>query len=248
MKQQYTFHFLETNAPSISTDTFIESEINADAVKWVQSWPDRFLSQNSVAHVIFPHAMMICGPSGCGKTHLAKQWASRVQAQFINVQDIDVLLESQPKRQQYYVVENIHNVVDETILFHFFNHIKEFESYVVFTSHLMPSALPFSLADLRSRLNAIPIITISEPDDELLFRITHKFFHDRQLQVDDEVIQYLLCRIDRSIRSVKNIVSKLDSKSLIEQRAITIPFVKDVLSCNEPVSINSASTLWASSN
>lgn len=247
MEQQYTFHFLEASPSSNTISEFIESDINADALKWIHAWPDHFLSQNSVAHIIFPHAMMICGPTGCGKTHLANEWAKRVNAEFITAATMRTLLESSQKTQKYYIVEDIHQIEEEHLLFHFFNALKDMNSYALFTSLYSPSSLPISLPDLRSRMNAIPVITIPEPDDELLFNITCKFFRERQLKVEEEVIYYLLCRVNRSIRCVKNIVSKLDANSLIERRAITIPFVKDILSRNA-TEVSSPQILWTPSN
>ena len=247
MDQQYSFHFLDHSLPIPHTDDFIESEINADALKWIEAWPDQFLSQNSVMHIAFPHAMMICAPEGCGKTHLANQWAKRFNATFLTCADIKAILNNPPHTTHYYVVEDIHLIQDESLLFHFFNIIKDMESYVLFTSLHPPSLLPISLPDLRSRFNAIPVIRIPEPDDELLFHITCKFFHERQLKVEADVIHYMLCRINRSIRAVKDTVSKLDASSLIERRAITIPFVKDILS-RENMSATTPQILWAPSN
>ena len=230
MEQQYTFHFLEEDKPIYSDDSYIESEINEEAVKWINSWPDMFIHNSSIAHMNFPNAMVICGAKGSGKTHLANQWNSRVDAEFIDNRFIENIHNFQSPKQKYYILEDLHLITCENSLLHFFNMVKETGSYILFTSLYSPSRIGFNLPDLKSRLNAIPVIELQEPDDELLLRILAKFFYDRQLNVSEEAIKYLLYRIDRSIESAKNIVNKLDYMSLIEKKAITIPFIKETMS------------------
>ena len=54
----------------------------------------------------------------------------------------------------------------------------------------------------------------------------------RGLQLPDETAQYLLRRFPRDLRTLFALFDTLDSASLIEQRRLTIPFVKSVLDDN----------------
>jgi len=85
------------------------------------------------------------------------------------------------------------------------------------------------LADLRSRLRAIPVVEIGAPDDSLLGAVLVKHFADRQLHVAPQVIGYLLRRIDRSFAAAEKIVACLDGAALINGGPVTIALARKVL-------------------
>jgi DnaA family protein len=51
----------------------------------------------------------------------------------------------------------------------------------------------------------------------------------RGLELPEETASFLLKRIPRDPASVFNLLDRLDEASMIEQRRLTIPFVKSVL-------------------
>jgi chromosomal replication initiation ATPase DnaA len=85
------------------------------------------------------------------------------------------------------------------------------------------------LADLRSRLRAIPVVEIGAPDDSLLGAVLVKHFADRQLHVAPQVIAYLLRRIDRSFAAAEKIVACLDGAALSNGGPVTIAQARKVL-------------------
>ena len=56
-----------------------------------------------------------------------------------------------------------------------------------------------------------------------------KQFSDRQLDVGQDVIAYVVARMDRSFKSARHMVAEIDRLALSEKRAVTIPLVKRVL-------------------
>ena len=56
-----------------------------------------------------------------------------------------------------------------------------------------------------------------------------KQFADRQVKVDEEVIAYVVARMERSLTRVKELVELLDARALAEGKTITVPFIKKVL-------------------
>ncbi len=54
---------------------------------------------------------------------------------------------------------------------------------LLLTTPAPPAALPIALADLASRLRALPVAGIAPPDDALLAAVLVKHFADRQLRV-----------------------------------------------------------------
>ena len=49
------------------------------------------------------------------------------------------------------------------------------------------------------------------------------------MELPDEVARYLLNHQDRDIRALVVMLDKLDKATLVHQRKLTIPFVKDIL-------------------
>ncbi len=197
------------HATHFHEDMFVVSECNKQAYDWIKRWPD----WNS-------HATIIYGATGCGKSHLGHIWAKQSDA-ITDAVDAENLANNA-------LVENIEQH-DETSLFHLLNAAKENGFFLLLTASCAPKQLPYGLPDLTSRVLALPAIAINPPDDEVLIGAMRKQFSDRQLKVDDEVIAYLLPRMERSFSAIAQAVETLDKQALSEQRAVTIPFARKIL-------------------
>lgn len=166
-------------------------------------------------------ATYLVGPFRSGKKHLADLWATRFGAQTYSLEkalslgdlSLIVALDVPALPQEH--------------LFHLFNALKEKNGRILFTSSKHPKELGLSLKDLESRLLSCHIINIDPPDTETLKKLYHELFHIHGILVAEEVIDFLLLRLDRSYATVQSAVETLESQSL--NRAITIPFVKECL-------------------
>ncbi len=114
---------------------------------------------------------------------------------------------------------------DETGLLHLYNTAKETDRHIMLTSINPPTRWNVGLADLRSRLNATNSIGIGPPDDALISAVLAKLFNDRQLKVDNDVVAYMLARMERSFEAARRLVREVDAVALAERRNITIPLV-----------------------
>ena len=56
---------------------------------------------------------------------------------------------------------------------------------------MLPSAMDVELRDLRSRLRALPSVSLLPPDDQLFRALIVKYSADRQLAIDESVVGYL---------------------------------------------------------
>ncbi len=56
-----------------------------------------------------------------------------------------------------------------------------------------------------------------------------KQFADRQMKVGDDVIDYALPRMERSLAKVRELVEYVDKSTLAEQKNVTIPFIRKLL-------------------
>jgi chromosomal replication initiation ATPase DnaA len=205
--------------PALSEADFLVAPCNAEAHAWITRWP----------HWPGP-VMAVFGPAGSGKTHLAHLFAARaggliVEAAGLTVADPPRLLEAAPA----VAVEDADRGVDEVALFHLVNLAKESGAHLLLTGREAPARWGVALPDLRSRLNAAAAVGIGAPDDAVLAALLVKLFADRQLKVGEEVVAWLLGRMERSFAAAAAAVEALDRAALAGRRAVTVPLARMVL-------------------
>ncbi|MGE5514671.1 MAG: HdaA/DnaA family protein [Bacteroidota bacterium] len=208
--------------PALGRDDFLVAPCNAEAVAWLERWPD------------WPaHALAVFGPPGSGKSHLLAAFASHHGlGQVVSVGAADLSVEAVPKlvlHASVVMVDDLDRLGDETALFHLWNLTKETGRWLVLAGCAAPARQSVRLPDLASRLAATPAVGIGAPDDALLAAILVKQFADRQLRVGEDVVTYILGRMERSFAAARQVVEALDSASLARRRAITVPLARAVL-------------------
>lgn len=205
--------------PAFDQQNFIVSPSNKEAYEWIKRWPN------------WPHpCLSIYGEMGCGKTHLSHIWQAETQAKRLNGRDFDkAKLESLLEGLNLFVLDNADFVQDEEKFFHFYNHIIPSKGGMLLLSPTPPARWTTHLPDLQSRLKTVPAIKISPPDEKLIGNVLQKLFQDKQVKVDQSVIEFLLKHMERSFESAKTWVEKLDTLALSQKRNITIPLVREIL-------------------
>lgn len=118
----------------------------------------------------------------------------------------------------------------ERALFHLLNLAREIGQPLLLTGAEPPARWAVALPDLKSRLGAIALTEINPPDDELLAALFEKLFADRQLEVGDGVVNYLVTHATRSFEAARALVAQLDAIALSEKRELRLPLVREVLS------------------
>jgi chromosomal replication initiation ATPase DnaA len=210
---------------ALGRDDFLVSRSNAEAVAFIDRWPS------------WPgYALALIGPRGSGKTHLAEVWRRMSNARLVTAEalaegDVPSLLSSGAL-----VVEDAPGPrLNERALFHILNLAREQQAYLLVTSSEVPATWNPALADLASRLKALPVAILGFPDDDLLRGVLVKLFADRQIAVDEAVISYLLARIPRAPAAARALVAEIDRRALEEKAEVTRNFVASVLtSLDEP--------------
>lgn len=204
-------------------EDFLIAPCNEEAVKWIDLWP----SWPAPACVLY-------GEEASGKTHLSYVWQNRAEALRIPKDDLEgAQFASVFERNRAVIIDDIDNLIGnveaETALFHLYNLAKEEGGTLLFTARTVPSSWAFSLPDLRSRLCAAPHVAIHAPDDVLLQSILVKLFSDRQLDVSNDVIQYVLPRMERSFKFARYLVDSADKIALSQKKPITVSIIKEAL-------------------
>ena len=196
---------------------FIVSERSRDAVAAVDAWPN------------WPGGRLaLVGPEGSGKTHLARAWAARAGAFVADGLALD--LAQAPAGP--ILLEDVDRGVAEDALFHLINRADAGGSLLL-TARTAPRVWPARLPDLRSRLNALFAVEIGAPDDTVLEELLLRFFRDRHIRPDPDLLPYLLRRMERSATAAQALVSRLDEVADASGRAITRALAREILGAEE---------------
>ncbi len=200
-------------------EDIVEGAANSLALEMIDSWPQ------------WPGLVVVlAGPVGAGKSHIAKVWANKADARIISMKHLSELGEDRANDRPLLLEDAKPKIVHETELFHILNAKRALNTSIIITSRSWPSDWDIKLADLRSRLGAAQLIELGEPDDELLRKVLYKLFADRQLPVENNVIDYLVVRMERSIEAACQIVAQLDARGLAQKRKITRHLAAEILS------------------
>jgi chromosomal replication initiation ATPase DnaA len=209
----------------LSEEDFLEAPSNEKALAMVRLWPD------------WPQkTLLLSGPQGAGKSHLAAIWARRAGARFFRARDLTLELAPDLANEAALVLENADEVSGEsqrpgreTEMFHLLNLAFERGCFMLVVARNEPDLWGLSTPDLLSRLRRAPQVAIESPDERFLRAILVKLFHDRQIRVDESLIDYLSLRLERSFEAAQNIVAALDREGLARGRAVTRPLAARLL-------------------
>lgn len=207
-------------------EDFFVSPANALALDALDGWRD------------WPQGrMLLIGPAGAGKSHLAQVWAKETEARLVPVTalgsaDLPALAAAA------FVVEDAEAAAGDAALEAALLHLHNLAA-AQGVPFLITAARPvrdwgLRLADLESRLSAVPVTRLAPPDDALLSAVLVKLFADRQIAVAPSLIAYLVSRIDRSFDAARATVARLDAQALARGGAITRATAAALLDSDRP--------------
>lgn len=204
--------------PRFGAADYMVSSSNAAAHATIARWPD------------WPDRVLILtGPEGAGKSHLAAIWAEHARATTVSLDDLAradlATLAARPL-----VVDDANNSSGfEANLFHLLNLVRDERSFLLLTARVPPDRWGLRTADLLSRLRLAPSVAIGAPDEDLMRAVLVKLFADRQLLVDEQLVGYLVVRLERSLDAARRAVEALDRAALSQHRRVTRPMAAGIL-------------------
>jgi len=216
MPDQLVFPFGVKHA--LGRDDFIAAPCNEHALRFIERWPD------------WPaRAAAIFGPAQSGKTHLAEIWCARTSAKRLSGAGLmlDALGISGDAALALELTEtHLPDVERDRLLLALLDRPKGF---LLLTAREPPSEWIVSVADLKSRLDALLSFALWTPDDALLGALARKHFAGRQLEVSEAVVTRLVGRLERTPAAVAAFIARADAKALAEKRAVTERLVMELL-------------------
>lgn len=201
------------NTPTL--DNFVPGS-NAEPLAALRLWlgPD---SRETV--------LLLWGESGSGRTHLLRA----AGGSYHDAAD-DPGLAGLPEAPALLAVDNVASLdaAGQIVLFNRFNRLRASGGRLLVAADQAPAHLALR-EDLRTRLGSGLIYRLHRlTDGEQRAALAHHAAL-RGLRLADEVLDYLLTRAPRDMRSLTALIDALDRHSLEHKRPITLPLLRAVL-------------------
>ena len=114
-------------------------------------------------------------------------------------------------------------------IFNLYNRVHDYDGSLLISAQAPPQELGLGLADLVSRFQSGPVFHLARPDDDIKVAALTLNAKERGLALDDKSARYLLNHYPRDLHALMDLLMRLDQASLVSQRRITIPFIREVL-------------------
>ena len=216
MSQQLIFNF-PFKKNYLSQDFYV-SENNFKAFKLIENWPN------------WPSRLVnIFGPTGCGKTHLINILKSKIQSMIILAKDVNAETLTKYKIKECLIIDNFDNNIQENTLYSIINLALQDNKYLIISSKISLKGFETKLEDLKSRLKSFVDIGIDLPTDDMIRVILAKNFSDKQIQISEKNIEFILKNIERSYEKINLFSNSIDGLSLAKAQPINLQLIKKVL-------------------
>ncbi len=199
-------------------DDFFVSKSNFFAYNLINSWPN--WEKN---------ILNICGEKYSGKSHLLKIFQEKNKGKLFDSRTFTLEDVKNLRLYQNIILENFDEKVEEKAIFSLINFVDQNNKYLLIVSELPINEINFKLNDLKSRSKNCLIAKIEQPDDDLIKVLIAKSLSDRQIKIDNKLIEYAVKRISRSYGKIFEFIYKIDEVSLKKKKSIDLKTVKKVL-------------------
>jgi DnaA family protein len=191
-------------------------------------------------------ARWLVGIAGSGKTHLLSAWVnaaahSGLHAGYLSLKQACTVETSAAMLQgmEHHValaLDDLDVVLGrrewDEALFHLFNALHDRGQGLLLASRTPWAELIEQrniLPDLVSRLRTALVYPLKPLDEEMCMQALSVRAEERGIVLTDEVVSYLRTRSSRDVHALFELLDTLDRQSLVDQRRITVPYVRSFL-------------------
>ena len=240
-----------------NTENVVDSDYEFTFDTFIVGSSNKFAHAASLAVATNPgrayNPLFIYGNSGLGKTHLLYAIRSEIQKNdpkkkiiYVKGEDFtNELVEALMKksniefRQKYrqsdvLLVDDIQFIggkeSTQEEFFHTFNTLYEAKCRIVLTSDRPPKEIKTLEDRLRSRFESGLIADIQPPDFETRIAIIRRKAELLQIELPNDVTEYIATRLKSNIRQLEGVVKKLKAKNQLYGDKITINIAQKTIS------------------
>lgn len=216
--------------PQATFDSYVAGP-NAETVAWL-----RALATTRTEPMTF-----LWGPQGCGRSHLLQ--AACREATQAGQSSVYLPLASAKggvtgmlegvEHTRLACLDDIDTIAGndpaERAAFALCNRLRENGGQLLVAATKPPAELGLELPDLRSRLGWGPVFGLRALDDDGKLRVLGLRAAQLGFDLPEEVGRYLLTRSERGLGQLLELLDGIDRATLVAQRRVTIPFLRDYL-------------------
>jgi chromosomal replication initiation ATPase DnaA len=202
-----------------SPDTLVVAEANRNAAKLLtqwRSWPGG--------------ALALIGPRGAGKTHLALAWAIETGARQVAPRaapdDAAAIFAESDGRL---FIDDADGERDEAMFWRVLDMVRARGGAVLLVGSAPPARWDAGLPDLRSRLTALPVARLGEPDEALLDLVLRRICREQFIQLSDDAAKFLVRRMPRTFAAARQVAAALDADLVRGAKPIGLAAAKRAL-------------------
>jgi chromosomal replication initiation ATPase DnaA len=202
-----------------SPDTLVLAEANADAATLLTGWRN------------WPGgALALAGPPGSGKTHIALTWALEAGARQVRADTApDAAVAAYREAGGRLLIDDADGSRDEAMLWRVLDLARTERGAVLLVGTSPPGSWPVALADLRSRLAALPVARLKEPDEALMEVVLRRICREQFIQLSDDAAQYLVRRLPRTFAAARSWAAALDGELVRGAKPVSLTGAKRAL-------------------
>ena len=152
---------------------------------------------------------LLTGPFGAGKSHLGTAWSRSIQGAIF--------------------LDNADQLAEEDLFTALNKALNGEIPGLLLGAETPASRWDIALPDLRSRLVNVPILQLSEPNEDILEPIIRKLFEDKGRAVKADLVAYIYTHFERSVPAVSRLVHNIDLSARQAKRDVTRAFVSDYI-------------------
>ena len=213
-QQILNFHYKQ----NFKDQDFYVSNSNQHSFSLLNSWPK--WDKNFIN---------LIGEKFSGKSHLINIFLEKYGGIKINADDINNDFLQKIKIFENIIIEDLTEKINENLLFTLINIIDQDNKFLIATSKIPIVDFKFKLHDLNSRSNNFILSQIEKPGDDLIYALILKNLSDRQISIDQKLIEFIIKRIDRTYGKISDFIYKIDEISLKRKKPIDFKIIKEAL-------------------
>ena len=196
--------------------------------------------------------LFIFGSTGHGKTHLIQAIGNYFKTKdsnkkifymtsekfandylnSLNSGNINVFKEKY-RKYDLLIVDDIQFLSSKTKtqeeFFHLFNNFHDTGKQLIFSSDKHPNFIPDIEDRIKSRFNAGMIVEIQKPDFESRIQIFRKKSALMNLNISNEIIEFLASNVEGNIRELEGILNLILCQSNLKNKELNINEIKDLI-------------------